>query len=163
MAGIVDEIAGRIEIAARERVLHLGFGDGEVTCRMARRAPEGMVLGVDPSDANVRAARRRAVDLDNVMFVVGSPEEIPWQDNFFSVLLTAGVTAEWARPEQAAREMFRVLGPGGRLYLAGPEGPWRDVLAGTGFEEVALGEVLAAIKPATPAARPGRDPLRVIR
>ena len=151
MAGIVDEIAGRIQIAAHERVLHLGFGDGEATCRMARRAPEGMVLGVDPSDDNVRAGRRLAVELDNVMFVVGSPEEIPWQDNFFSVLLTAEVTAEWARPEQAAREMFRVLGPRGRLYLAGGAEPWVARLEAAGFEEVASGEVLAAVKPAAPS------------
>ena len=162
MAGIVDEIAGRIEIAARERVLHLGFGDGEVTCRMARRAPEGLVLGVDPSDDNVRAARRQARELDNVMLVVGSPEEIPWQDNFFSVLLTAELTAEWARPEQAAREMFRVLGPGGRLYLAGGSEPWVARLEAAGFEEVAPGEVVAAVKPAAPAQRPDRNPFQVI-
>lgn len=143
-------------------MLHLGFGDGEVACRIARRAPEGLVLGVDPSDDNVRAARRRAGDLDNVMFVAGSPEEIPWQNDFFSVLLTAEVTAEWARPEQAAREMFRVLAPGGRLYLAGPEGPWVGRLEAAGFEEVAPGEVLAAIKPAAPAPRTGGNPFQVI-
>ena len=154
MAGIADQIAGRIEITAQERVLHLGFGDdGATACSIARRAPDGMVLGVDPSDENVRAGRRLAVELDNVMFVVGSPEEIPWQENFFSVLLAAEVTAECARPEQAAREMFRVLAPGGRLYLARSPEPWIGWLTAAGFEEIAPGEVLAAVKPAAPGPR----------
>ena len=145
-------------------MLHLGFGDdGTTACSIARRAPDGMVLGVDPSDDNVRAARRLAVELENVMFVVGSPEAIPWQENFFSVLLAAEVTAEWARPEQAAREMFRVLAPGGRLYLAGGAEPWVGRLTAAGFEEIAPGDVLAAVKPAVPDPRPDRNPLQVIR
>ncbi|MBI3694697.1 MAG: class I SAM-dependent methyltransferase [Acidobacteria bacterium] len=125
---MLDAVIDLIEVWPHDRILDLGCGDGASTRRLARRAVHGLALGVDPSDDNVRQARRLSVEIENVMFVQGSPEEIPWQNDFFSVLL-----AREPATEPAAREMFRVLAPGGRAFVlqSGSE-----LLAAAGFEAV---------------------------
>ena len=125
---MIDAVLDLIGVRPNDRVLDLGCGDGASTRRLARLASGGLALGVDPSDDSVRQARRLSAEVENVMFVLGSPDAIPWQDDFFSVLLAReSVTAP------AALEMFRVLAPGGRAFVlqSGSE-----PLLAAGFEAV---------------------------
>ena len=62
-----------------------------------------MVLG---SDEEVTQGRRKFADLDNVMFVAASAEEIPWQDGFFTQVLDP--VGLWSESQKAAREIARV-------------------------------------------------------
>ncbi len=134
-----------IEVGPRERVLHLGFGDGAGTCDFARRAREGLALGVDPSADRVRSARKAAVELENVMFVLGTPEEVPWQEGFFSLVVCEAAPTDWAR---AAREIFRVTSRGGRVYVTGPPPRGEELFRTAGFEAVQVsGLRLEARKP----------------
>jgi ubiquinone/menaquinone biosynthesis C-methylase UbiE len=128
-----------IEIGPRDRVLHLGFGDGTATMDFARRAAGGLALGIDPSDDRVRVARKLAVEVENVMFVVGSHEEVPWQGNFFSVVVSDAPAADWTC---AAREMFRVAASGARVYVKDAPSGAEAVFEGAGFGEVRRDELL---------------------
>ena len=125
---MIDAVVDLIGVRPNDRVLDLGCGEGASTRRLARLASNGLALGVDASDDNVRQARRLSVEIENVMFVLGSPEAIPWQDDFFSVLLAREPVAE-----PVAREMFRLLAPGGRAFVlqSGSE-----PLVAAGFEAV---------------------------
>jgi SAM-dependent methyltransferase len=144
-------------VGPRDRILHLGIADGAATRRLARLAPEGLALGVDPSDERVRQARRDSIDLDNVMFVTGSPEGIPWKEDFFSLVITGELAAGWPRPERAALEIGRVLAPGGRLILLEPAERWAGLLADVGFQSIRSWDlpVLEAVKPRAHPARNG--------
>ena len=62
-----------------------------------------MVLG---SDMEVREGRRKFANVDNVMFVAASAEEIPWQDGFFTQVLDP--VGRWVDSVKAARESARV-------------------------------------------------------
>jgi hypothetical protein len=62
-----------------------------------------VVLG---SDDEVGRGRRRHADLDNVMFVAASAEDIPWQDGFFTQVLDP--VGLWANSAKAAQETARV-------------------------------------------------------
>ena len=135
-----------IEVGPRDRVLHLGVGDGAATRDFARQASAGLVLGVDPSDDAVRLARRLSVDLDNVMFITGSPEEgVPWQEGFFSVVVCDAPTGDWTR---AAQEIFRLTAPGARVYIMSPPPGVEPLFRSAGFDPVRLtGLRLEARKP----------------
>jgi ubiquinone/menaquinone biosynthesis C-methylase UbiE len=134
-----------IEVGPRDRVLHLGFGDGSATREFARRASSGLALGVDPSDDAVRRARKLSVEIENIMFVLGSHEEVPWQENFFSLVVSETPPGDWAG---AAREIYRVTSPGGRVYVMNPPPGGEAVFEAAGFERVRReGPVLAARKP----------------
>ena len=96
------------------RVLVLGLAQ----CPSARlrewaaTLTEGFLVGVG-DHSEVRRARRELADLANVLFTPGGREEIPWKEDFFTLILDAEGGAETA-------EMRRVLRGGGRIYSIQP-------------------------------------------
>ena len=68
---------------------------------IAEQVPEGRVVGMDVSDEMIRRARRRQVDIDNAMFVVGEADQIPWDANFFTRAISVESAYYW--PDPAAR------------------------------------------------------------
>ncbi|HEY3440093.1 MAG TPA: hypothetical protein VGK29_05055 [Paludibaculum sp.] len=93
-----------IEISSTERVLVLSLANTTGLRELARGAA---LVGVGTGEY-VRAARRELSDLDNVMFVTGSREEIPWQDHWFTLIVDAE-----GGPVTGA--MQRALAEGGRI------------------------------------------------
>jgi len=96
-----------------ERVLEIECGDGDGSLFLAREFPAARVRGVDRAEEHVRAATAR-IGLDpegRVAFKRGSPRSLPYPDDFFDL-----VVAVDDRPR--AREVARVLRPGGQLILA---------------------------------------------
>ena len=76
-----------------ERVLDLGCGSGWATRMLARLVgdgPEGFgqVVGLDVSDEMVRQARESSKDFENILYVWGSAQQIPWEENFFDKVLS---------------------------------------------------------------------------
>ena len=98
-----------------DRVLDIGCGGGYLARLLAAAVgPAGRVTGVDPSEAAVRYARRRAAA--NCTFRVGVAQDLDLPDRSFDVVtstLAAHHIPEAARAA-AFGEMFRVLRPGGR-------------------------------------------------
>lgn len=104
----------QLELTPAERVLLVSAPDAALVVELAGRLERGVVVGLGAPD-EIAPLRRATRHLVNVMFQPGAPEEIPWRDGFFSVVLDlCGLTRDAA----AAREVARVLAPGGRAYLA---------------------------------------------
>jgi ubiquinone/menaquinone biosynthesis C-methylase UbiE len=104
-----------------ERVLDVACGTGLVAFGAAGAVgPSGEVLGVDLSGQMVEAARQRALKrrLHNVSFARMDGETLELADAGFDVVLCALGLMYMPEPEQAMREMRRMLRPGGRLGLA---------------------------------------------
>lgn len=125
---VVDGVLRRAGLAPGKRVLDLGTGTGSVALRAAPLvAPDGQVLGVDPSPAMVRVAEQRAaaLGLPNLHLREGVAEALPADDATFDVAL-ASLSAMYVLDRTAAaRELARVLRPGGRFVAAvwaGPDG-----------------------------------------
>lgn len=77
---------------------------------LALAVPEGALVGLGNRE-EVAEARRTCADLDYVLFVEGSRDEIPWVDAWFDVILDFA-------PDAPTPEMLRVLKPGGRIAEA---------------------------------------------
>ena len=108
-------------LAPGERVLDVACGTGLVTLAAARAVgPYGRVFGVDLSGQMVDVADQRARErqLSNVGFARMDAEKLDLPDASFDVALCALGLMYMPEPEQAMREMLRVLRPGGRLGLA---------------------------------------------
>jgi len=104
-----------------ERVLDVACGTGLVSFAAAHAVgPAGQVLGVDLSDGMVEAARLRAVrrEVPNATFMRMDAETLALPDASFDVALCALGLMYVPDPEQALREMRRVLKPGGRVVAA---------------------------------------------
>jgi ubiquinone/menaquinone biosynthesis C-methylase UbiE len=107
--------------APNEQVLDVACGTGLVSLEAARAVGVGgHVLGIDLSDRMVGAAERRARDLklSNCSFSRMDAETLALPDASFDVVLCALGLMYLPDPEQALREMCRVLRPGGRVSLA---------------------------------------------
>lgn len=115
------ELLAMASLAPGEKVLDVACGTGLVSLQAARTVgPLGHVLGVDLSGQMVEAAGRRAVGcgLLNVDFARMDGETLDLPDAGFDAALCALGLMYMPEPEQALREMRRVLRPGGRVGLA---------------------------------------------
>jgi SAM-dependent methyltransferase len=125
-APVVEQVIRRATLAPGQHVLDLGTGTGAVALQVAPRvAPDGEVLGVDLSPAMLAVAQHRAVHmgLTNVQFGEGRAEAIPAENGAFHVVL-ASLSLMYALDRAAAaREIARMLRPGGRFVAAVWAGP----------------------------------------
>ena len=101
---------------ARGRVLEVGFGNG---LNLRHYPPEvTSVDGVDPSPLAARLARKEIAATSLPVTVhTGSAEELPFEDGAFDDASMTWTLCTIPRPEQALREIRRVLKPGGRLHF----------------------------------------------
>ena len=110
-------VLDRMRLAPEDNVLDLGCGAGWLARLIAEQLPEGRVVGIDVSDEMIRRARRNNSGLENTMFVVGEAEEIPWDANFFTRVISIEAAYYWPNPQAALREIYRVLREGGSAWL----------------------------------------------
>src|SRR5690242_13927079 len=94
------------EFASDDKVLYLGIPDAATVRAAAARLSRGILVAMDGA-AKVREARREFRDLSNVMFVPGTPDEIPWQDAFFTRVIDTH-DGDWPDPQRVAAEVKRV-------------------------------------------------------
>ena len=107
----------RMRLGAADNVLDVGCGAGWLSRRLAKLVPQGRVVGMDVSDEMIRHARRASVDFENVMFVTGEVQEIPWEPNFFSHAISVESSYYWPDPAAGIREILRVLKAGGSAWI----------------------------------------------
>ena len=107
----------KMRLGATDSVLDVGCGSGWLTRRIAQRVPQGRVVGMDVSDQMIRVARRTSLEQDNVLYVTGEAGEIPWEANFFTQTISVESAYYWPEPAAGVQEIFRVLRPGGSLWM----------------------------------------------
>lgn len=124
---VVQAMITSARLSDGENVLDLGTGTGAVAQQAASIVgPGGRVLAVDISPEMVALARQRATQggLHNMAVREGRAESIPAEDGSFDVVLASLSMMYVIDREEAARQIARVLKPGGRFVAsvwAGPE------------------------------------------
>lgn len=107
----------KMRLAAADNVLDVGCGSGWLARRLAKRVPEGRVVGMDVSDEMIRVARRTSLEFENIVYAAGEVGEIPWDANFFNHAISVESAYYWPEPAAGIREIFRVLRPGGAAWI----------------------------------------------
>jgi ubiquinone/menaquinone biosynthesis C-methylase UbiE len=102
------------------KVLDVGTGPGTLVREIARRLPELQAYGIDLSEDMIELARahaRREHLEERVQFASGDVAHLSYPDQSFDVVVSTISMHHWAELEQPLRELYRVLKPGGQLWI----------------------------------------------
>ena len=108
-------------------LLDLGCGPGFYARRLAGRFEPLRVTGVDRSARQLRRARSlaTALRLGNCSFEEGDVRALAWPTGSVDALVASRLFMVLSEPEQTVAEMYRVLKPGGRCFIAEPRSALR--------------------------------------
>jgi len=107
-----------------KRFLEIGSGSGWRSVILA--LGEAEAYGIEPVAAGVKAATLRAGRYSPLKceFKEGVAENIPYPDNFFDVAISFQVIEHVQSIEKSLTEMYRVLKPGGVVYIETGNSLW---------------------------------------
>ena len=96
-------------------VLDVGCGTGRLLRALARRWPHAQLLGVDPAQGMVEVARALT---PGATIQRGLAESLPLPDASVDLVVSTLSFHHWGDQKMGAREIARVLRPGGHFLLA---------------------------------------------
>ena len=141
----IDALLDSARVEGGMRVLDVGTGAGDAAAKAAQRGADA--TGVDVASAMVEIARQR---YPAATFVRASVTELPFADESFEAAVGNLVIQHVGEPDRAARELVRVLVPGGRVALSTWDMPERSP-----FFAALLGAITDAGVPAPSEIPPG--------
>ena len=114
------QLIEQANILPGHRVLDLGCGTGTLAMMAKQTQPSAIVAGLDadPDMLKVANYKKNQLKLD-VKFDVGFTNALPYPDASFDRVLSSIMIHHLKTPdkEKTAREVFRVLKPGGELHI----------------------------------------------
>ncbi len=114
---ITEPVLPLMDLKPNDRVLDLGCGSGWLSRRIARRVPEGRVVGVDIAKEMLHRACAASSGYANLTFNEGTADRIPCDDRSFDKIISVESAYYWPDPAASVREMFRVLDAGGSAWI----------------------------------------------
>jgi len=98
-------------LVGAQRVLDIGTGEGQIA-RLAARDGAPVVVGIDPTIAQLRLAHERG---GGVGYARANADALPFADSTFDAVVVCLVFEHIADHRPAIAEIARVLEPGGRF------------------------------------------------
>jgi ubiquinone/menaquinone biosynthesis C-methylase UbiE len=116
LAPAAQALADACAVSAGQEVLDVGAGDGNFALACAREGASVVACDISPGMVDRGRVRSQEEGYD-VEWVVGDAEALPFEDARFDCVGSAFGAFIAPRPEVVARELFRVVRPGGTVGL----------------------------------------------
>jgi ubiquinone/menaquinone biosynthesis C-methylase UbiE len=101
--------------------LEIGPGPGYLGLEWLRKTEGTRLKGLDISADMIAIAERNAKEYGStsrVEYVQSNGNKMPFADSMFDAVFTNGSLHEWADPKNTLYEIWRVLKPGGRIFIS---------------------------------------------
>ena len=115
-----NRLIEQANIQAGHHVLDLGCGTGTLAIMVKKSQPDAEVAGLDADPDMLKVARYKSTKGNvHVKFDVGFTNDLPYSDESFDRVLSSIMIHHLKTPdkERTAREIHRVLKPGGQLHV----------------------------------------------
>ena len=115
-----NRLIEQARIQAGYKVMDLGCGTGTLAIMAKQAQPNAEVFGLDADPEMLKVAHlKTARESLDVKFDQGMAFDLPYPDAYFERILSSLVIHHLKTPdkEKTARELYRVLKPGGRLHV----------------------------------------------
>jgi ubiquinone/menaquinone biosynthesis C-methylase UbiE len=109
------------------RLLELGCGPGFYACRLSEELPDLHTTGIDLSENLIQRAesRARSLNLSNCSFQYADAHSLPYATGSIDAIVVSRLFLIVPDKEGVMREIYRVLKPEGRCFIAEPTSGFR--------------------------------------
>lgn len=109
-----------VQFCSAGRLIDIGTGPGRLLIGLHQLAAGLQLTGVDISQAMVIEAKKNmdAAGLSNTVNICqAGAKKLPFEDNYFDIVISTGSLHHWKEPLECMKEIHRVLKPGGTVLL----------------------------------------------
>ncbi len=114
------KMARIVETSGAKKILDVATGTADLAIELARRIPGAHITGCDISEEMMQVGRRKAAAKglhDMISFVRADAEAMAFSDAEFEAVTVAFGVRNFQDIEAGIGEMFRVLKPGGKVFI----------------------------------------------
>ena len=112
-----EKVLNLIEDNLKGNILDAGCGEGSLCGWMAEKSKSATIYGMDISTIGIDMAMKNFTGLDNLKFCQANIKNLPFKDNFFSLIVCQSVIEHVVDYIEALKELVRALRRGGNLIL----------------------------------------------
>ena len=109
-----------VQISNSDTILDIGCGGGRTMSMLAEKVPDGKVSGIDHSPDCVTWSaeyNQTLVKEGRVEVFHASVEKMPFQDNYFNLVVAVETIYFWPNILDSFKEVHRILKPGGKFLI----------------------------------------------
>ena len=114
-----DRLVRMIRPKSNMNFIDVAGGTGDIAFRIRKKAPKANITVYDLNQNMLDVGRDRAIDkgwLEGFTWQCGNAEKLPYKDNSFDVYTIAFGLRNVTHIDDALKEAYRVLKPGGRFF-----------------------------------------------
>jgi ubiquinone/menaquinone biosynthesis C-methylase UbiE len=111
------EILSMMDLKTDYVVADLGCGSGVFTIPLSKEVNQVYAIDIEPKMLSVVNKKILKKNISNIKTKLSFNDKIPLNDNFLDFLLTVNTIHEFSDLSNMAKEIGRVLKPGGRLCI----------------------------------------------
>ena len=107
---------------SRGHALEIGPGPGYLGLEWLKKTSQTQLTVLEISQTMIDISRQNAqeyhLDADRITYVHHTAQMLPFKDNTFDSVFSAGSLHEWENPLEVFNEIHRVLKPSGKLFVS---------------------------------------------